>query len=138
MGQDKLVYAPADRDQVVPKWVRLWQDEDERGSRERSRRPHHYPHQTSATIEKKATKAHNVTGYGVKRVRIEGLRRMPPWRKLELVADLNETVRALAIAGLRQRHPNDTPAQQRRRLADLVLEPELAARVYGSSAEKLG
>ena len=50
---------------------------------------------------------------------------------MELVGDMNETVRALALAGLRQRHPDDTPAQRRRRLADLLLGPELAARVYG-------
>jgi len=33
--------------------------------------------------------------------------------------------------GLRQRHPGDTPARRYRRLADLMLGPELAARVYG-------
>ena len=60
---------------------------------------------------------------------------MPAWRKLALVGDMNETVRALALAGLRQRHPNDTPAQRRRRLADLMLGPELAARVYGPLQE---
>jgi len=36
---------------------------------------------------------------------------MPAWRKLELVGDMNEAVRTLALAGLRQRYPNDTPAQ---------------------------
>jgi hypothetical protein len=68
-------------------------------------------------------------------MQIERLRQMPPWRKMELVGDLNEAVRTLALAGLRQRHPDDTPAQRRRRLADLMLGPELAARVYGPLQE---
>jgi len=71
----------------------------------------------------------------IERLQIEGLRRMPPWRKMALVGDMNETVRALALAGLRQRYPDDKPGQRRRRLADLVLGPELAARVYGPLQE---
>ena len=72
----------------------------------------------------------------IERLQIEGLRQMPAWRKIQLVGDLNETVRALALAGLRQRHPDDTPAQRRRRLADLLLGEELAARVYGPLREE--
>jgi hypothetical protein len=71
----------------------------------------------------------------IERLQIERLRELPAWRKLELVGDLNETVRTMALAGLRQRHPNDTPAQRRRRLADLTLGPKLAARVYGPLPE---
>jgi hypothetical protein len=56
---------------------------------------------------------------------------MPHWRKMELLCELNEMARAFAMAGLRQRHPNDTPEQLKRRLADLLLGPELAAKVYG-------
>ena len=71
----------------------------------------------------------------IERLQIERLRQMPSWRKVELVGDMNETVRTLALAGLRQRHPNEPPAQRRRRLADLMLGPELAARVYGPLQE---
>jgi len=71
----------------------------------------------------------------IERLQIERLRQMPSWRKIELVGDMNETVRTLALAGLRQRHPSDTPAQRRRRLADLMLGPELAERVYGPLQE---
>ncbi len=67
----------------------------------------------------------------VTRLQIEHLRRMPPWRKLALVDDMNRTVHSLSLAGLRQRYPGDTPAQRRRRLADLLLGPELATRAYG-------
>ena len=51
------------------------------------------------------------------------------------VGEMNRAVRDLALAGLRQRHPNDSPAQRRRRLADLLLGQELAARVYGPVLE---
>jgi len=67
----------------------------------------------------------------IERLQIERLRQMPPWRKMALMADMGESVRVLALAGLRQRHPDDTPAQRQRRLADLLLGPELAARAYG-------
>ena len=71
----------------------------------------------------------------VERLQIELLRQMPAWRKIALVGDMNEAVRALALAGLRHRYPDDTPAQRRRRLADLTLGAALAARVYGPLPE---
>ena len=64
-------------------------------------------------------------------VLLEGLRRLPPWRKLEMVGQLNQTMRQLLLIGLRQRYPEASPQELRRRLADLLLGPELAARVYG-------
>jgi len=65
------------------------------------------------------------------RVYLELLRQAPPWRKLQMVAELNETVRQLALQGLRQRHTNASEAELRRRLADLLLGPDLATRAYG-------
>lgn len=70
------------------------------------------------------------TSAEVEQLQIEQLRQMPAWRKLELACQMGQAVRALALAGLRQRYPDDSPAQRRRRLADLVLGPELASRVY--------
>jgi len=72
----------------------------------------------------------------VERVQIDLLRQMPPWRKLALVGEMNRAVRTMALAGLRQRYPHDDPAMIRRRLADLVLGPELAARAYGPLPEE--
>lgn len=72
----------------------------------------------------------------IERMQFERLRQMPAWRKMALMSGLSETVRTLALAGLRQRHPADTPAQRRRRLADLLLGPELAARAYEPSQEE--
>ncbi len=56
---------------------------------------------------------------------------MPGWRKLELVGEMNKMARELALAGLRQRYPNASESELKRRLMDLTLGPELAARVYG-------
>ncbi len=75
------------------------------------------------------------TSSQMEQIQIEGLRQMPVWRKLALVGEMNRAVRELALAGLRQRQPQDTPAQRQRRLADLILGPELAARVYGPAPE---
>ncbi len=72
----------------------------------------------------------------IERLQIERLRQMPAWRKMALLSEMNRTVRTLALAGLRQRHPHDTPAQRRRRLADLLLGPDLAATVYGPWLEE--
>jgi hypothetical protein len=68
-------------------------------------------------------------------VLIELLRKAPPWRKLEMVGQLNATVRTLALCGLKQRYPQATPEELRRRLADLLLGEELASKVYGPVPE---
>ena len=72
----------------------------------------------------------------IEKLQIDGLRQMPPWRKMALVGEMNRTLRAFALAGLRQRYPGDTPDMLRRRLADLLLGPELAARVCGPMPEE--
>lgn len=63
------------------------------------------------------------------------LRETPGWRKWEMMEDLNQTARELALAGLRHRHPEATQEELRRLLADLLLGPELAAEVYGPHLE---
>jgi len=65
------------------------------------------------------------------RVLIELLRGATPARKMAMVLSANHTARCLAMTGLRERHPSDSPEQLRRRLADLWLGPELAAKAYG-------
>jgi hypothetical protein len=64
-------------------------------------------------------------------VLIELLRRASPARKFAMIVSANRRGRALAMAGLRERFPNDSPAQLRRRFADLWLGKELAAKAYG-------
>jgi hypothetical protein len=64
-------------------------------------------------------------------LQIEFIRRMPTWRKMSMVDGLNEEVKNLALAGIKQRNPTATPEQIHRMLADLMLGEELARKVYG-------
>lgn len=64
-------------------------------------------------------------------VLVQMLQQVPVWRKLEMMGELNRTAHGLALEGLRERHPAAPEAELRRRLADLLLGPELAQRVYG-------
>jgi hypothetical protein len=63
-------------------------------------------------------------------LQIELIRRMPAWKKLSIVDGLNETVKTLAISGIKQRHPTATPEQIQRMLAEIMLGAELARKVY--------
>ena len=58
-------------------------------------------------------------------------RETPAWRKLQMMEGLNRSARQLSLIGLKQRHPNASPEELRRLLADIVLGPELAACAYG-------
>ena len=71
------------------------------------------------------------TSADAERVQIEILRSMPPWRKLRLWNDLNMAMRQVALSGLRERFPSAPPEELRRRLATLLLGPELATKAYG-------
>jgi hypothetical protein len=62
---------------------------------------------------------------------LERLRQTPVWRKLEMMGQLNETARNLALEGLREQYPEASDAELRRRLAERLLGPELARQVYG-------
>jgi hypothetical protein len=63
------------------------------------------------------------------------LRKAGSARKLDLLGQMNQTVKTLALSGLRSRYPDENPAMLRR-LADLLLGPELACRVYGPVIEQ--
>ena len=64
-------------------------------------------------------------------LQIRLLRDAPAWRKLEMLTQLNESARLLALAGLRQRYPWAGEQELRRRLAGLLLGEDLASKVYG-------
>lgn len=67
------------------------------------------------------------------RVLIQLLRQAPVWRKMQMLGDLNQTARQLALAGLRERFPEASESELQRRLADLLLGSELAKQAYGPS-----
>jgi hypothetical protein len=50
---------------------------------------------------------------------------------MQMLAQLNASVRLVALAGLRSRYPNANDTELRRRLADVLLGEELARKVYG-------
>jgi len=76
------------------------------------------------------------TSPAAERLQIELMRQAPAWRKAYLVGQMTESIRLLTFTGLRRRHPQATPDQLRRMLAELWLGPELAARVYGPLPEE--
>jgi hypothetical protein len=67
----------------------------------------------------------------VEALQIELWRQASPTRKMHMLAQLNASVRILALAGLRSRYPNASETELRRRLANLLLGEELARKVYG-------
>ncbi|MEN4013115.1 MAG: hypothetical protein ROW48_13850 [Bellilinea sp.] len=54
-----------------------------------------------------------------------------PTRKMHMLAQLNQSARLLALAGLRSQHPQAGESELRRRLAGLLLGEETARKVYG-------
>lgn len=64
-------------------------------------------------------------------LQIQIIRRMPAWKKMSIVDSLNETVKTLALSGIKERHPNASPEQVRYLLAGMMFGAELARKVYG-------
>ena len=62
---------------------------------------------------------------------IELMRKAPAWRKVQMVAEMNKTVKEFAMMGLKQRYPDASSKELRRRLADILLGEKLAEEVYG-------
>ena len=85
----------------------------------------------SAILSTVITALYPDTNAKAERVQLELLRRAPAWRKIQMVAQLNETIRTLALSGLRQRHPDASPQELRRLLANLILGESLAEKIYG-------
>ena len=67
-------------------------------------------------------------------LQIQLWRQASPTRKMNMLAQLNASVRLLALTGLRSQYPQATEAELRRKLADLLLGEELARKVFGETA----
>lgn len=63
-------------------------------------------------------------------MQIEGWRRMSPADKAHLVTALTSAAFEMAKAGIRHRHPDETPDAQRKRLAEILHGPELANQLF--------
>lgn len=71
------------------------------------------------------------TDLEARRVHLELMRSAPPWRKVEIMEDLNRSLRLLVLGELRRLFPAAPEKEIVRRLADRLLGEELAARAYG-------
>ncbi|MEM7356003.1 MAG: hypothetical protein AAF657_34620 [Acidobacteriota bacterium] len=60
---------------------------------------------------------------------------MPAGQKIQLVFEAIELNRGLVRTGIQSRYPQAGPEEVQRRLVDLCLGEELAARVYGPLEE---
>jgi len=49
-----------------------------------------------------------------------------------MLAQLNQSARLLALAGLRSQYPESSETELRRKLAGLLLGEEIACKVYGA------
>lgn len=77
------------------------------------------------------TRLYADTSADAERVLLAIYRRMPAWRKVELVEDANRTARQLAMVGLQSRHRGESLTKLRRRLLGIVLGGDTAQRLYG-------
>lgn len=74
----------------------------------------------------------------IEQMLIEGYRKMPAWRKLQQVAELNDLVCQLALNDIRRRHPEAGEREVKLRLASRRIEPELMMKAFGWDVEKEG
>jgi hypothetical protein len=63
------------------------------------------------------------------------LRQLSVWEKANLIADMAESGRELVLLNIRKRHPDRGEEEILRYLAERMLGPELARRVYGPLLE---
>jgi Rv0078B-related antitoxin len=63
------------------------------------------------------------------------LRQLSPWEKANLIADMAESGRELVLLNVRKRHPDAGDEEIFRYLAERMLGPEVAGRVYGPLPE---
>jgi hypothetical protein len=71
------------------------------------------------------------TSFDIEQILIDAYRRMPPWEKAQRVRDTTLAVEALALAGIRARHPAATARECCLRLASLRLGRDIMTQVFG-------
>ena len=77
------------------------------------------------------------TSLAVERLQVDAWRRMSPVDKARTVDGLTRTSQALALAGIRQRHPGASERECFLRLAALKLGRETTLRLYPDAAALL-
>ena len=75
----------------------------------------------------------------VERLLVQGYRRMTPKEKLERVGQLNQSIRTLALAGIRQRHGAALSERELQlRLAALSIDRETMIQAFGWDPDEHG
>ena len=64
-------------------------------------------------------------------LQIQLWRQASPTRKMQMLAQLNQSARLLVLAGLHSQFPQASEDELRRKLAGLQLGEEIACKVYG-------
>lgn len=59
----------------------------------------------------------------------------PGWEKMQIFSGLMRAARRLAVAGIRHRHPDASDEEVERMLAEMLLGPTLATRVWSHRAK---
>lgn len=77
------------------------------------------------------TRLYSDTHPEIEALQIQLWRQASPTKKMNMLAQLNASVRLLALTALRAKYPNATEKELKRALADLVLGEEQARKVYG-------
>lgn len=70
-------------------------------------------------------------------VLVELLRKKEPWEKLQMVSQLNATMRTLMMSGIAHRHPEMNDQQRRRKLFEQILGAETAEKVLNLADYRL-
>lgn len=66
------------------------------------------------------------TSSDAEEILLQLLRKAPPWRKLEVVSDLNRTLRELVLSELAERYPGKSEEELRFVLAERLYGAEVA------------
>ena len=69
---------------------------------------------------------------------VEQYRKMPSWKKIEIVRALILTCQELALVGIRERYPNAKEEEIKLRLAALWLNKELMIKLYNWNPDQMG
>ena len=74
----------------------------------------------------------------IKKILIEGYRKMTPQEKFKRVAELNYSVQQMALARIRQKYKGLTEKEELLRLASLWLDKEMMIKVFDWNPQEKG
>ena len=78
------------------------------------------------------------TDADAERYLFDRLRRLPPWRKAEMLSASTKAAYDLAMVGLRQRYPTGSEPELRKRYAALVLGRDASIALFDWDPEREG